>query len=187
MKPISFMPLSYFKLQGGSTIIMHISFSSLAPRYTGTSGDRGHTRSLEADKSPANIHRLPRRVGQGRTCQITAHLRSRPKWSPSSHGRNPCTCYPQIPYTIMTNAPLLPGLLGAGDTNDRCISINQNLIWCYTCIVLWSTQRLSSFMSTQRISQHVDIIFNISTKEQWKNKMSIITWEAEMSYATTFN
>ena len=41
-------------------------------------------------------------------------------------------------------------------------------------VVLWSTQRLSTFMSTQRISQHVDIIFNISTKEQWKNKMSII-------------
>ena len=54
-------------------------------------------------------------------------------------------------------------------------------------LVLWSTQRLSTFMSTQRISQHVDIIFNISTKEQWKNKMSIITWEAAMSYATTFN
>ena len=54
-------------------------------------------------------------------------------------------------------------------------------------LVLWSTQRLSTFMSTQRISRHVDIIFNISTKEQWKNKMSIITWEAEMSYATTFN
>ena len=42
-------------------------------------------------------------------------------------------------------------------------------------VVLWSTQRLSTFMSTQRISQHVDIIFNISTKEQWKNRMSIIT------------
>ena len=45
-------------------------------------------------------------------------------------------------------------------------------------LVLWSTQRLSTFMSTQRISRHVDIIFNISTKEQWKNKMSIITHEA---------
>ena len=45
-------------------------------------------------------------------------------------------------------------------------------------IVLWSTQRLSTFVSTQRISRHVDIIFNISTKEQWKNKMSIITHEA---------
>ena len=44
--------------------------------------------------------------------------------------------------------------------------------------MLWSTQRLSTFMSTQRISRHVDIIFNISTKEQWKNKMSIITHEA---------
>ena len=42
-------------------------------------------------------------------------------------------------------------------------------------LVLWSTQCLSTFMSTQRISQHVDMIFNISTKEQWKNKMSIIT------------
>ena len=29
-------------------------------------------------------------------------------------------------------------------------------------------------------------IFNISTKEQRKNKMSIIMWEASMSYATTF-
>ena len=57
----------------------------------------------------------------------------------------------------------------------------------YLGLVLWSTQRLSTFMSTQRISRHVDIIFNISTKEQWQNKMSIITWEAEMSYATTFN
>ena len=52
---------------------------------------------------------------------------------------------------------------------------------------LWSTQRLSTFMLTQRISQHVDIIFNISTKEQWKNKMSITTQEAAMSYATTWN
>ena len=41
-------------------------------------------------------------------------------------------------------------------------------------------------MSTQRISRHVNIIFNISTKEQWKNKMSIIMWGAAMSYATTF-
>ena len=47
-----------------------------------------------------------------------------------------------------------------------------------TLLVLWSTQRLSTFMSTQRISRHVDIIFYISTKEQWKNKMSIITHEA---------
>ena len=45
-------------------------------------------------------------------------------------------------------------------------------------LVLWSTQRSSTFMSTQRISRHVDTIFNISTKEQWKNKMSIITHEA---------
>ena len=52
--------------------------------------------------------------------------------------------------------------------------------------MLWSTQGLSTFMSTQRISRHVDIIFNISTKEQWKNKMSIIMWEAAMSYASTF-
>ena len=37
-------------------------------------------------------------------------------------------------------------------------------------LVLWSTQRLSTFMSTQRISRHVDITFNISTKEQWKIK-----------------
>ena len=49
---------------------------------------------------------------------------------------------------------------------------------CMYKVVLWSTQRLSTFMSTQRISRHVDIIFNISTKEQWKNKMSIITHEA---------
>ena len=48
--------------------------------------------------------------------------------------------------------------------------------WFY--LVLWSTQRLSTFMSTQRISRYVDIIFTISTKEQWKNKMSIITHEA---------
>ena len=61
--------------------------------------------------------------------------------------------------------------------------------WSQGCefeLVLWSTQRLSTFMSTQRISRHVDIIFNISTKEQWKNKMSIIMWEAAMSYTTTF-
>ena len=37
-------------------------------------------------------------------------------------------------------------------------------------VVLWSTQRLSTFMSTQRISQHVDTTFNVSTKEQWKIK-----------------
>ena len=35
-------------------------------------------------------------------------------------------------------------------------------------IVLWLAQRLSTFMLTQRIFQHVDIIFNISTKEEWK-------------------
>ena len=40
--------------------------------------------------------------------------------------------------------------------------------WCH--VVLWSTQRLSTFVSTQRISRHVDITFNISTKEQWKIK-----------------
>ena len=41
-------------------------------------------------------------------------------------------------------------------------------------------------MSTQKISRYVDITFNISTKEQWKIKMSIIMWEAAMSYVTTF-
>ena len=40
----------------------------------------------------------------------------------------------------------------------------QGELW----VVLWSTQRLLTFMSTQRISRHVDITFNISTKEQWK-------------------
>ena len=53
-------------------------------------------------------------------------------------------------------------------------------------VVLWLTQGLSTFMLTQRISRHVNIIFNISTKEQWKHKMSIIMWEAAMSYASTF-
>ena len=69
----------------------------------------------------------------------------------------------------------------------NCTNNNsQPFLLVFKLLVLWSTQRLSTFMSTQRISRHVDIIFNISTKEQWKNKMSIITWEAEMSYATTF-
>ena len=43
-------------------------------------------------------------------------------------------------------------------------------------LVLWSTQRLSTFMSTQRISWHVDITFNISTKERWKIKCQ---WSCE--------
>ena len=41
---------------------MHLSFASLTPGYPGTSGDCGHTPSLEADKSPANICQLPRRA-----------------------------------------------------------------------------------------------------------------------------
>ena len=36
-------------------------------------------------------------------------------------------------------------------------------------LVLWSTQRLSTFMSTQRISRHVDKTFNISTKKTMEN------------------
>ena len=60
-----------------------------------------------------------------------------------------------------------------------CYLEYQKLQTSMQCLlVLWSTQRSSTFMSTQRISRHVDIIFNISTKEQWKNKMSIITHEA---------
>ena len=42
------------------------------------------------------------------------------------------------------------------------------------------------YVNRQILSRHVDIIFNISTKEQWKNKMSIIMWEAAMRYVTTF-
>ena len=43
--------------------IMHLSFASLAPRYLGTSRDHGHTHSLQADKSLANIHRITRNAG----------------------------------------------------------------------------------------------------------------------------
>ena len=130
MKPITFMPLSYFKLQSGPTIIMHLSFSSLAPWYTGTSGDRGHTRSLEADKFLWLISAdFP--AGQGRTCQILAHM------IPIKPRPQPRTCNPPVGMSACTN-PLhyhdkLPRYLGAGDTNDRCISIPQNLYWCYTC------------------------------------------------------
>ena len=51
-------------------------------------------------------------------------------------------------------------------------------------LVLWSTQRLSTFMSTQRISRHVDIIFNISTKEQWKNNVNnhVRSWNELCNY-----
>ena len=52
---------------------MHLSFASLTPRYPGTSGDRTHTRSLEADKSPANIRRLP---PQGRASSRPSHRQS---------------------------------------------------------------------------------------------------------------
>ena len=38
--------------------------------------------------------------------------------------------------------------------------------WFHYLIVLWSTQRLSTFMSTQRISRHVDITFNGKSKLQ---------------------
>ena len=48
--------------------------------------------------------------------QIVAHLRSQPKWSPSSHGRNPVHGprqqghrHAQIPHIITTSALLLPG------------------------------------------------------------------------------
>ena len=37
------------------------------------------------------------------------------------------------------------------------------------CIGPWLTQRLSTFISTQSISQHVDVTFDIST-EEWNNK-----------------
>ena len=72
--------------------------------------------------------------------------------------------------------------------NHWCVSSEWSVIQTNKLIlVLWSTQRLSTFMSAQRIYiRHVDIIFNISTKEQWKNKMSIIMWVAAMSYASTF-
>ena len=43
--------------------IMHVSFASPVPRYPGTSSDRAHICSLEADKSPSNVCRLPRRAG----------------------------------------------------------------------------------------------------------------------------
>ena len=44
-------------------LIMHLSFASPVPGYPGTSKDRCQTHSLEADKFPSNIRRLPRRAG----------------------------------------------------------------------------------------------------------------------------
>ena len=115
---------------------MHLSYASPPPPpppYPGTTGNRSHTHSLEANKSPATIHRLPCRARHlrhrntdksrppfhGRTCQIrVVHLRSQPEWSPSSHRHNPI----HVPRRQgRQHAPLLPGYLGARDTNDRCI------------------------------------------------------------------
>ena len=56
----------------------------------------------------------------------------------------------------------------SGQEQDSFLSVR--LVFLRSGVVLWSTQRLSTFMSTQRISRHVDITFNISTKEQWKLK-----------------
>ena len=42
---------------------MHLSFASSAPGYLSTSEDHGHTRSLEAYKSPASTCRFSSRVG----------------------------------------------------------------------------------------------------------------------------
>ena len=70
------------------------------------------------------------------------------------------------------NRPQIPGKRKWCSYHKSATHSDDN---CRVQLVLWSTQRLSTFMSTHRISRHVDIIFNISTKEQWKNKMSIIT------------
>ena len=77
-------------------------------------------------------------------------------------------CKPAV-YGTMIHA-----VCGCAPSAARSMHLTQSTQVVYV-LVLWSTQRLSTFMSTQRISRHVDIIFNISTKEQWKNKMSIIT------------
>ena len=121
-----------------------------SPLYPGTSGDCRHTCSLEADKSPTNICRLPRRAGHLRhrvtnkvpapyhgrnlAIQMSHHVSNAqipgPKWSPSSYGCSPVHVprrqgrqHAQIPRTITISAPLLPGYLRAGDTNDRCITV----------------------------------------------------------------
>ena len=55
-------------------------------------------------------------------------------------------------------------------------------ISCCWGLAPWSTQSLSTYMSTQSISWLVDMIFNMSTEEQWKYKTkTILIWEAAMS------
>ena len=51
-------------------VLMDLSFVSPAPGYSGTSRDHGYICSLEADKSAANIRRLPRRAGH-LWCRVT--------------------------------------------------------------------------------------------------------------------
>ena len=126
---------------------MHLSFASLACGYPGTSGYCGQTCSLEADNSPTNIRRLPRRARyvhlqvtnivpalkpqenpdkvpvQIPAQMITIKPRPQPHSCspPAGTGRTGGPQHAQIPRTIMTSAPLLPGSPAAGDTNGRCI------------------------------------------------------------------
>ena len=70
-------------------LVMHLSFASPAPKYPGTGGDCGHTRSLEAVKFPANIRRLPCRAGHiwhRVTDNVHALIpQEKPLWGPSSN------------------------------------------------------------------------------------------------------
>ena len=135
---------------------MHLSFVSLAPRYPGTSGDHGQSRFLGADKSPANIRRLPCRSGhlQHWVTDKVSDLIPRenpdevPAQIPSPNDHHEATAatlymFPasrdvsmhKSPRTITTpdECPLLPRYPGARDTNDRCISGSSYFPIFFTC------------------------------------------------------
>ena len=128
---------------------MHLSFASPAPWYLGTSQDRAHTRSLEADKSPANIRRLPRRAGHLQ-CWVTVKVLTPIPWD------IPDEVPAQIPAQMITIKPQLqprtcsPPTGRSACTNlphyhDECPTIarvfvrgtNDRYIICFTMYLTW--------------------------------------------------
>ena len=113
-----------------------------------TNGDRSHTRSLEANKSPANICRLPRRAGHFRrrvTDNSRPHtmenlswfVKSQPISNPGKNDHHQATAATlhmvpagRIPRTIMTSAQLLPTCTAC----SSCCSISSVSIWAATYV-----------------------------------------------------
>ena len=142
---------------------MHLSFASPAPRYPGTSEDHSQTCSLEADKSPANIHWLPRKAGHLQH-RVTDKVQALIPWenpdevlaqipSPNDHHQATAATLYMFPTgrdvsmhkspTISWQVPrYCPGTQGAGDTNDRCISATEDCN-AWTNLYPFSIRKLS--------------------------------------------